>query len=168
MSNKKRIITTDTFEESGKRKFLATAAVIKSALIILMLLISLPFAGFAGEEFYSVSGSVSFAESGDIYVELITPENSSVESPAGIQIAVNGADQKKGSVKFKFNQVSAGKYAIQAFQDVNGNGKLDFGVAGPKEPWGFYRNVRPLLRGPKFEEMAFEVNRDLFINMAVK
>ena len=52
-------------------------------------------------------------------------------------------------------------YAIRVFQDVNGNGDLDIGSFGPKEPWGTYRNVRPKFRGPKFEEMAFDVKETM-------
>jgi uncharacterized protein (DUF2141 family) len=44
---------------------------------------------------------------------------------------------------------------------VNGNGKLDAGKFGPKEPWGMYRPKRPLFRGPKFKEIKFEVNTDM-------
>ena len=42
---------------------------------------------------------------------------------------------------------------------VNGNGDLDMGSFGPKEPWGTYRDARPKFRGPKFEEMAFVILR---------
>jgi len=114
---------------------------------------------------YSVSGTVAFHKSGDIYVEFITPEGSTLQPPAGLQLAVK---EKSGKVSFKFDQVPSGRYALQAFRDTNGNGKLDFGAVGPKEPWGFYRNVRPLLRGPGFDEIAFEVNRDLVVDLEVK
>jgi uncharacterized protein (DUF2141 family) len=69
---------------------------------------------------------------------------------------------EKKKAPFAFYNVPSGRYGIRCFQDVNGNEELDSGLFGmPKEPWGFYRPKRPRLRGPKFKEVAFEVNANI-------
>lgn len=51
----------------------------------------------------------------------------------------------------------AGKpYAVAAFYDTNGNGRLDKNIFGaPTEPYGFSGNLRPLFRAPTFREASF-------------
>lgn len=62
---------------------------------------------------------------------------------------------------FRFERVPAGTWVLRAFQDVNGNGKLDTGAFGPTEPTGNHRAARPRFRAPRFDEMAFVVGADL-------
>jgi uncharacterized protein (DUF2141 family) len=47
------------------------------------------------------------------------------------------------------------------FSGLNGNKILDSGAFGPVEPWGMYRPSRPAFRAPTFEEVAFEVDKDI-------
>ncbi|MVW74533.1 DUF2141 domain-containing protein [Pseudomonas xionganensis] len=56
----------------------------------------------------------------------------------------------------RFSELPAGRYAIQLFQDLNGNGQLDHSPRGiPLEPVGFSGNP-PLLNGkPKPEQASF-------------
>ena len=43
------------------------------------------------------------------------------------------------------------------FHDANANGRLDLGFVGiPIEGYGFSNNVRPVLRAPSFESVAFQ------------
>jgi len=56
------------------------------------------------------------------------------------------------STSFHFD-VLPGRYALSAFEDLNGNGILDMGMFGPKEPTGFWRPFRGWHR-PRFEEVA--------------
>ena len=74
-------------------------------------------------------------------------------------------DGNKGKISFKFNDVPKGIYAISFYQDVNGNGKCDMGMFGPKEPWGMYK-VKPHFK-PVFAKIAFELNSDL-TNLALE
>lgn len=55
-----------------------------------------------------------------------------------------------------FEGIAAGRYAIQLFSDLNGNGQLDSSPRGmPLEPVGFSNNP-PLLRGkPSVTECVF-------------
>jgi len=94
---------------------------------------------------------------------LITKEEFDAERDGafGQIITISEKEEKAKKVAFTFEYVPADTYAIQVFQDVNDNGELDMGMFGPKEPWGNYRHKRPKFRGPKFEEMAFEVKENL-------
>jgi uncharacterized protein (DUF2141 family) len=62
------------------------------------------------------------------------------------------------SVILVFENVEPGRYAASAFQDRNGNGKLDRGLMGiPKEPYGFSRDARASMGPPSFDDAAFDV-----------
>jgi uncharacterized protein (DUF2141 family) len=51
-----------------------------------------------------------------------------------------------------------GKYAIESFQDVNANGKMDTSWIGlPLEPFGFSHDARAILSKPGFGSVAFNV-----------
>lgn len=52
--------------------------------------------------------------------------------------------------------IPPGRYAIESFQDINGNGKMDSSFLGlPQEPYGFSRNARPFLSKPGFDATSF-------------
>lgn len=59
---------------------------------------------------------------------------------------------------FRF-EVPAGRWAISAFEDRNGNGVLDMGLFGPKEPSGFWRAFNGH-RKPRFDEVSSPIERD--------
>ncbi len=123
----------------------------------------LPFFAVA-QDGVTVSGEVKFPKTGKIHISLISKdiaEKEGAKSPFSAIIEVGEKESEAKKVAFAFENVPAGTYAIRAFQDVNGNGDLDMGSFGPKEPWGNYRDKRPTFRGPKFEEMAFEVKEEM-------
>src|SRR5665213_263874 len=52
--------------------------------------------------------------------------------------------------------IAAGSYAVETFQDLNANGKMDMTWLGlPEEPFGFSRDARPHLHKPPFGQVAF-------------
>jgi uncharacterized protein (DUF2141 family) len=54
--------------------------------------------------------------------------------------------------------IPPGHYAIEAFQDVNANGKMDSSWIGlPQEPYGFSRDAKPFLSKPGFNAVAFDL-----------
>ena len=66
----------------------------------------------------------------------------------------------KGAVTVIFKDVAAGRYAISAYHDVNGNGRLDANMMGiPSEPYGFSRDALGQMGPPKFEDAAFTVDK---------
>jgi hypothetical protein len=60
---------------------------------------------------------------------------------------------------FQF-EVPAGRWAVSAFEDRNGNGTLDMGWFGPKEPSGFWRAFTGWHK-PRFDEVASIIERDI-------
>lgn len=50
--------------------------------------------------------------------------------------------------------VAPGRWALSAYEDVNGNGRLDMGFFGPREPSGFWRPFHAW-RKPRFDDVAF-------------
>jgi len=52
--------------------------------------------------------------------------------------------------------IAPGTYAIQTFQDVNGNDKMDTSWVGlPLEPFGFSDDAKPFLSKPSFDAVKF-------------
>lgn len=81
-------------------------------------------------------------------------------------IDVNG----EASATIIFENLASGTYAIAAFLDENGNGKMDTNFLGiPKEKYGFSNNARPMMRAANFKEAAFVVNsNERTINIKLK
>ena len=60
---------------------------------------------------------------------------------------------------FTFKDLPKGKYAVNVFQDMNGNQKVDTNFVGmPKEPFGFSQNFKPRFGPPDFEDVVFDYN----------
>ena len=122
----------------------------------------LPASLFAEEELFTVRGRILIQESGTVYIQLVDRE-AFRETEAGFSrgaiIVVPAAPPIEGS-PFVLEEIPAGTYGIRAFLDKNGNGEIDFSFRGI-EPWGCFRPVRPRFRGPRFEEIAFDLDQDL-------
>lgn len=74
--------------------------------------------------------------------------------------AILSADVKaeSGRTTVTLNNVPPGTYAIQAYQDINSNDKMDTSWLGfPQEPFGFSRDAKPRLSKPRFSAVKFEV-----------
>jgi uncharacterized protein (DUF2141 family) len=56
--------------------------------------------------------------------------------------------------------VAPGRWALSAFEDENGNGRLDMGVFGPKEPSGFWHPFHAW-RKPHFSDVAASIDRNV-------
>jgi len=74
------------------------------------------------------------------------------------------------SMKIRFEDLSAGSYAIAVLHDENGDREMDFNLIGmPSEGYCFSNNVRPKFRKPRWEEAKFEVkNHNTRIQIAMK
>jgi uncharacterized protein (DUF2141 family) len=65
------------------------------------------------------------------------------------------------SLVVHFEDLPPGEYAAVAFQDLNGNGKLDKNFLGmPKEPYGFSNGARGSAGPPKFAAAAVTLDPD--------
>lgn len=71
--------------------------------------------------------------------------------------AVLTAPAASGAVKVRFESLPAGRYAVMAYHDEDGSGKLNLRLGMfPTEGYGLSRN--PKVYGPPaFEDSAFEV-----------
>jgi len=73
---------------------------------------------------------------------------------------VAAADVKAelGENTITLHNVPVGTYAIEAYQDVNSNDKMDTSWIGiPQEPFGFSRDAKPVLSKPSFAKVKFDV-----------
>lgn len=64
----------------------------------------------------------------------------------------------RATIRHTFRGVHSGTYAIGAFHDANGNGKLDTMMGIPKEGFAFSRNPAIKPRAPRFNEASFQSN----------
>jgi len=65
---------------------------------------------------------------------------------------------RAGSVTVSLNGIPPGRYAVQAYHDEDGNGRLRRGLFGiPEEAIGFSRDARVKLGAPSFEGAAIDV-----------
>lgn len=61
-----------------------------------------------------------------------------------------------GETLITLHGVAPGVYAIEAFQDVNSNNKMDTSWIGlPLEPFGFSLDAKPFLSKPSFDAVKF-------------
>ncbi len=61
-----------------------------------------------------------------------------------------------GETVITLHNIPPGVYAIQTFQDVNANDKMDTSWIGlPLEPFGFSLDAKPFLSKPAFDEVKF-------------
>jgi uncharacterized protein (DUF2141 family) len=62
-----------------------------------------------------------------------------------------------GAVTVVLSNVPPGRYAVQAFHDANGNGKVDRNWLGvPREGIGFSNDAMPRLTYPRFAVAGFD------------
>jgi uncharacterized protein (DUF2141 family) len=61
----------------------------------------------------------------------------------------------RSPIRYVFHGVQPGTFAIGAFHDANGNGKLDTMMGIPKEGFAFSRNPAIKPRAPHFNEASF-------------
>jgi uncharacterized protein (DUF2141 family) len=110
----------------------------------------------------SIGGEVRFEKPAPVFLKLLALDASGKEFVARERvIALTAEDVTRRHLRFEFADLAPGRYALQAFQDVNGNGKIDIGIFGPKEPWATYRLAQPRFRPPRFEEMAFDARANV-------
>ena len=63
-----------------------------------------------------------------------------------------------GETSVVLHDLKPGTYAIQAYQDINANDKMDTSWIGlPLEPFGFSRDARPHLHKPRFRQVQFTI-----------
>lgn len=130
-------------------------------LVLLCTIVFLVNSQVLDKGIFLVSGTVSnVKKNGILYVNLFTRTGFENESDADFSFSLK-VNKNSKEVSFVLENVPAGTYALRCFLDKNGNEKIDMGLFGPKEPYGFYREKEKVSRPPKFDELSFKINGDL-------
>ena len=125
------------------------------AALVLLVIDATPL--LAGDLTIEVSGITPGR--GQIYVAVY--DRPETFPTAGQQRTGRTLEASAQSLVVQFKDLPPGEYAAVAFQDVNGNGKLDKNFLGiPKEPYGFSNGARGSAGPPKFSAAAVTLNPD--------
>ncbi len=123
---------------------------------ITVFLLAIAFTHAAQAEF-TVSGDIQHQGEGTLYLELLNESQFANGESSALGLAL---EPSAGKVAFTFEKVPAGEYVLQGFQDVNGNGELDEGMMGPKEPWVIL-GFKPSFSAPDFNKIKISVDADV-------
>lgn len=111
-----------------------------------------------GSELTIVVENLRSAE-GNVYVALWDAAEGFTKHDAALILSDRPATF--GQVRFTFNSLKPGLYAVVSFHDENRNGDLDRTWLGlPDEGLGFSNGARIDLGPPSFEEAAFELKAE--------
>ncbi len=102
--------------------------------------------------------TVRGAKDGTIYAQVFGDAATFTKAIGGL-VAFTLAPH--GTTEIAIKSLPAGRYAVAAFEDRNGNGKLDKSLLGiPQEPYGFSRDATGTLGPPGFDQAAVECGKD--------
>ena len=131
-------------------------------ILVSILFLTSAFNSFTLNNNYSVSGRILVKNKGTIFIQIFdekySKSNKRTGYVKGMELQISEKELKEGNVSFIFNGLSADKYAIQCFQDINGNRKLDTIMGIPSEPWGTYKKTATF---PKFKNISFNVTKNI-------
>jgi len=78
-----------------------------------------------------------------------------------LRVPADGAE-----ARVVYEDLAPGVYAVKVFHDANENEKIDMGLMGPKEKFGFSNNAMGFLGPPDFDDAKFEFDgRELTIDI---
>jgi len=111
-----------------------------------------------------------------IHVENLSPKGGTLRLglydqaryPDDESTPVASADVKveEGGNVITLANIPPGTYAIQTFQDINSNNKMDTSWVGiPLEPFGFSRDAKPGFSKPRFADVKFDLQAG--VNMQI-
>lgn len=134
--------------------------------ILAGLLAAVPVAGIASEAPSPApvqTGQVSLivtglrSTKGRVMACLTARPNAFPDCAKDPQARLATAPASAASVRLEFGAVPPGRYAISAFHDENGNGRLDKSLMIPREGYGFSRDAPVRFGPPSFASAAFAV-----------
>jgi uncharacterized protein (DUF2141 family) len=98
-----------------------------------------------------------------------TPESFPKNVTKGMTVAAAERDAT-GRVTLVLRDLAPGQYAVSAFHDVDGNGRLNSNLMGmPTEPYGFSNDAQAQFAPPAFSAAAFTLPaQGLTIQLQVK
>ena len=105
--------------------------------------------------------------SGSVSAGIYNSASSFTKAPeAHVLVRIKAA---QGSVGFTVHDLPPGQYAVTAYHDENGNGRLDFDTTGvPTEGYGVSNDARNPQAPPEFAKAAFELrdqNKSVAVNI---
>jgi uncharacterized protein (DUF2141 family) len=129
----------------------------QARLLCTFSLLIIPAAVLAGDLTIEVSGIAP--DHGKIYVAVY--DHADAFPTSGRQLTGQILDPTARHLTVRFRDLPPGQYAAVAFQDSNGNGKLDKNFLGiPKEPYGFSNGARGSAGPPRFADAAITLSPD--------
>ena len=124
-----------------------------------------PATALAGDLTIEVSGVTR--DRGRVYVAVY--DRAETFPISGRQLVGQILDPADRRLTVHFKDLPPGEYAAVAFQDSNGNGKLDKNFLGiPKEPYGFSNGARGTAGPPKFSAAAVTLQSDATTKIELK
>ncbi|HMA71911.1 MAG TPA: DUF2141 domain-containing protein [Xanthobacteraceae bacterium] len=119
----------------------------------------------AGAADLTVSVSGIRNASGSVSAGIYNSESTFTKAPEAF--ALIRIKATPGTIGFTLHDLPPGRYAVAAYHDENGNGRLDFDPTGvPTEGYGVSNNTRNPQAPPEFAKAAFEL-RDRSKSIAV-
>ncbi len=148
----------------------------KTGMVIVLLLTLTASFALAGD------AGTNSKQTGQLQVIIVGLE--SAEGKVMVGLFASKEDYTSGKAPFKgcpveikdrkatctLADIPYGTYAIKAFHDKNGNGKLDKNFMGiPNEPYGFSNNARGQFGPAKWEDAKFTLNaKNMTMEIAVQ
>jgi len=84
-------------------------------------------------------------------------------------IAKRRAPIAGGAATVEFRDLKPGIYAVSAYHDANGNGKIDTNFMGiPKEPTGASNDAKGRMGPPSFKDAQFNLNATTAIGISMQ
>lgn len=110
---------------------------------------------------FSVSGLITNVEKGKaVFIALFSNQKDFKKHIAYKKQGFKRVDVSGNPIHYVFDNVESGEYIIVAFQDINGDKKINIGIFGPKEPCEIFKPKKSLFR-PKFEKCKFCINTNI-------
>jgi len=128
---------------------------IQIPLTLLLLQIPVPAAA-SSETLHRVKGTAFCSETGSLHIYLADRETFSKPFTGTAELILTIPEP--GLYSWEFRHIPGGIYAVRAFLDTDGNGRLNRGITGPSEPWAFSREVPGTRRKPDFEKASLTVD----------
>ena len=106
------------------------------------------------------------AETGKIMVAVY---NSAESYDGGAPVRAAEVDVAAGQHQAMFENLPAGDYAMKAFHDVNGNGRMDTNPFGmPNEPFAFSNNARGNMGPASWDRARFAVSGQVVQTVSIR
>ena len=110
---------------------------------------------------FTVSGIITnYKPDKTIFMAIYSSEKDFKQRNFYKKLRFRGDKLPADSMRYSFTGVAPGEYIIAAYQDLNGDIKLNMGFFGPTEPYQMYRPHHGIF-APKFSNCKFLLTGDI-------